>query len=564
MNLDSRRLYFTLLLLIGLLAIILVNQLAGRYRWLIDFTEEGRYSLNPATQATLEKLDEPVYITFYLDGELPSNFKRFQQSIRQMADQFTIYGKQYIQYQFQDPSVAKSSQARNQYYRQLIDRGLQPSNVTYTRDGNKTERLIFPGAIVSMGSRELAVNLLKSNRAMSIDEMLNQSIEALEYEISQAIYQLQSSRTYKVGIVTGHGGPDSTDLAGLTNTILKKYSLFTLDLPAKRSPITGYDALIIVKPQTPFTELEKYYLDQYVMGGGNLMIFMDALSVDLSQADGEGTIAVPVETNLDDLLFKYGVRINKDYVADANCGNTPVVAGMVGNQPRIELLPWPYAPIITNYGDHPIVKNLDASWLRHVSTIDTVKAPGIAKTSLLKTSEFTRVFGPPVRVSYNDLRDKLRPEYFTSGIQNVGYLLEGKFSSLYKNRFPPRGADRSTFVENGQPAKVIVVSDGDFVRNDYDLETDQPLELGVDPYSQTTYANAEFVEQALTYMFDEDGLMLTKNKEVIIRPLDKVKVEQSGDFYRWLNLIGPIVLVIFFGLVKFMVRKKRYSFHASK
>jgi ABC-2 type transport system permease protein len=558
---SQRRVYHLLLFISSFLLILLINQLSNKYRWLIDFTEDHRFTLHPATRAVLADLDRPVYLTIYLDGELPSNFKRFQNSIRQTLDQFALYGKSNFQFRFVDPSIAKSTSARNQFYRSLIEKGLQPSNVTYNKEGNKMERLIFPGAVLSMGGKDVTVNLLKSNRSLPIDDMLNQSIEAIEYELSEGIYQLQNTRKRKIGLISGHGEPDSTQLAGLTNTILRKHLFYRLDISERNRPITGYDALIIAKPRSAFSEIEKYRIDQFVMNGGVLLVFMDALSVDLNQADGDGTVAIPVETNLDDLLFKYGIRINKDYVADANCGNTPVVSGMVGNQPRIELLPWPYSPVITNYGDHPMVKNLDASWLRHVSSIDTVKAMGIKKTPLLQTSEFTRVFGPPVIVSYNDLRDKLRPEYFTSGVQNVGYLLEGKFSSLYANRFLPSGADRRQHRDQGQASKIIVVSDGDFIRNDFDLENDQPLDMGVDPYSQTSYANTDFVEQALDYVFDQDGLMLAKNKEVFIRPLDKVKVEESGDYYRWLNLLLPVLLILIFGLLKFYFRKKSFVIH---
>lgn len=558
---NQRSWYHLLLLINSFLLVLLLNQLSGRYRWLIDFTEEKRYTLHPATQAILSNLDQPVYLTIYLDGELPSNFKRFQKSIRETLEQFAVYGGSNFQYRLVDPSIAKSPTARNQFYRSLIDKGLQPSNVTYTKDGNKTERLIFPGGIMTIAGRELSLNLLKSNRALSIDEMLNQSIEAIEYEISEGIFQLQKKGKRRVGLITGHDEPDSSLLAGLTNTILQKHEFYQLNIKERDRPITGYDALIIAKPQSAFTEKEKYRIDQYVMGGGALLVFMDALSVDLRKADGDGTVAIPVETNLDDLLFKYGVRVNKNYVADANCGNTPVVAGMVGNQPRIELLPWPYSPLVTNYGSHPIVKNLDASWFRHVSTIDTVRAEGIKKTVLMQTSEFTRVFSPPVRVSYNDLRDKLRPEYFTSGPKAIAYLLEGHFTSLYKNRVLPFSDERSNFVEDGKLAKIIVVSDGDFIRNEFDLESDQPLEMGVDPYTQTTYANGDFLEQALDYMFDADGLMLAKNKEVMIRPLDKVKLEEQADFYRWLNLLLPVLLIMLFGVFKSYLRKRKYAIH---
>ena len=226
-------------------------------------------------------------------------------------------------------------------------------------------------------------------------------------------------------MITGHGEPDTTDLAGMTNAILSKYDLFRIDLPSRKSLLTGYDVIMITKPVRAFGEVEKYYLDQYVMNGGNLLVFMDALSVDMSQASGSGTLAFPIETHLQDLFFRYGVRINGNYVADVNCGYTPVYTGSVGEQPRIEMLPWPYSPIISNYGKHVTVKNLDATWFRGAATLDTVKAEGIRKTPLFITSENTKVFSPPVQVSYNDLQDKLRPEFFTSGSQSIGLFIGG-------------------------------------------------------------------------------------------------------------------------------------------
>jgi gliding-associated putative ABC transporter substrate-binding component GldG len=277
------------------------------------------------------------------------------------------------------------------------------------------------------------------------------------------------------------------------------------------------------------------------------------------QANGEGTVALPVETNLEDLFFKYGIRINRNYVADANCSATPIYTGAVGDQPRIEMLPWPYFPVVTNYGDHPLVKNLDATLFRGCSTLDTVKADGIVKTPLFLTSENTKVFGPPVKVSYNDLQDKLVPEAFTSGVQPLGYLMEGKFSSLYRNRFLPAGAEKKDFREIGDDATIIFVSDGDFIRNDFSLENDRPLAIGVDPYNQTTYANEQFLMNALDYMLDDQQLMLSKRKEIKIRPLDKARLSTDGEFWKWTNLLAPLLLLALFGLIKNVMRKNQYG-----
>ncbi|MDH5608275.1 MAG: gliding motility-associated ABC transporter substrate-binding protein GldG [Cyclobacteriaceae bacterium] len=563
MKISTKKSYPVLVLIAGILAILFANQLAHRYLTVIDLTEEKRFTLHPATKAILSRLESPVTIEVYLEGELPANFKRFQNEIRRTLELFSLYAGNNLHYRFSDPSVAGSSQARNQFYRSLIEKGLQPSNVAYTKNGQKSEKLIFPGAIMSFQDQEAGISLLKSNRAISIDEMLNQSVEGLEYELIHAIERLKSPGRKKIGLVTGHGEPDSTQLAGFTNAILQSYDLYRINLPERRTLLSGYDVIVLSKPTERFSEMEKYLLDQYVMRGGKLMVFLDALSVNMSEAGGEGTVAIPYTTNLEDLLFRYGIRLNQNFVVDVNCGSTPVYTGSVGDQPRIELLPWPYFPIISRYGNHPLVSQLDATYFQFASTMDTVKATGIRKTPLFLTSEYTKVLAPPVKVSYNDLQDNLRPEAFTSGIFMLGVLLEGKFTSLYRNRFPPPGTDRSTFIENGTDAQVIVVSDGDFIRNDFHLETEKPLPMGMDPYSQTTYANEDFLINALNYLTDEDGLMLARNKEVKIRPLDKARVKQEANFWRWLNVALPLLLILVFGSLKYLARTKRYARHAN-
>ncbi|NQW27480.1 MAG: gliding motility-associated ABC transporter substrate-binding protein GldG [Flammeovirgaceae bacterium] len=556
---ETRKLNHFLIFLVGILGVLLLNQFANRYRYRLDLTEEKRYTLHPPTREVLKKLKEPVTIEVFLEGELPSNFKRLKIAIQETLEQFAYLGGDRIQFRFTDPALAVNTKARNEYFRSLIEKGLQPSNVSFTKEGQKTEKLIFPGAIITYQGRELGLSLLKGNRSISIEEMLNQSIEGVEYELSAGIKEIQSLTRRKIGLITGHGEPDTTDLAGMTNTILSKYDLYRIDLPKRNSVLTGYDVIVLTKPTVPFTEVEKYYLDQFIMNGGNLLVFMDALTVDMSQADGFGTIAVPVASNLQDLFFKYGIRVNENYVADVNCGYTPVYTGAIGEQPRIEMLPWPYSPIITNYGNHLLVKNLDATWFRGASTIDTVKAVGILKTPLFLTSENTKVFSPPVQVSYNDLQDKLRPEAFTSGSKALGYLLEGQFTSLYANRFPPRGVDRTTFREKGDEAKLIVISDGDFIRNDFSIENQNPLPMGMDAYTNTTYANEAFLLNALDYMFDDQGLMLARNKQIKIRPLNKSRVIQEASYWRWLNTAGPLLVLLCLGMIINFFRRRQFA-----
>ena len=236
-----------------------------------------------------------------------------------------------------------------------------------------------------------------------------------------------------------------------------------------------------------------------------------------------------------------------------------MVTGNFGEQPQLQLLPWPFFPIITNYGDHPAVKGLDASLLRFTSSIDTVKANGIKKTPLLQTSERTKVISPPVKVAYNDLQGDLQPEFFQGGTKNLGYLLEGKFQSLYKNRFPPRGIDKTTFKENGEFARIVIISDGDLIRNDFDIETGQPLDIGVDPYADQTFANGELVTRLLDYLTDEDGLVQVRSKEIKIRPLDLVKVKEEKTKWQMINVVAPLLFIFLLGFFKYYLRKRKFT-----
>ena len=553
---SSSAIHKTLVIIAGLLFVWLLNQVADRYRFRIDMTEENRYSVSDATKSTIQSLDGDVFVEVFLTGELPSNFQRFRKGISELLEEFAIYGN--VQFKFTDPARAGNEEARNRFYQSLIQRGIRPTNLNDRRDGQSSQKLIFPGAIVSVGSKETAVNLLSGNRTASNDEVINESIEGLEYEFVNAIRSLTENRK-RVGIITDHGTPDSTQLAGLSGRILEKYDLFNVRLTQRNGLLTGYDAIVLPKPTEPFNAHEKYYLDQYVIRGGKLLIFYDALKVNMDSASGEGTIALPYETNLEDLFFNYGVRVNKDYVLDLNSGTTMVVTGNFGEQPQLQLLPWPFFPVVTNYGEHPAVKGLDASLLRFTSSIDTVKAVGIKKTPLLQTSLRTKVLSPPVKVAYNDLQGELQPEFFQGGTKNLGYLLEGKFESLYKNRFTPKGIDKSSFKDSGEFARIVIISDGDLIRNDFDIETGKPLDIGVDPYANQTFANGELVTRLLDYLTDEDGLVQVRSKEIKIRPLDLAKVKEEKTKWQLINVVAPLLLILLLGFLKYYFRKKKFT-----
>lgn len=559
MNWKSRSLTRWLILLNGLLLVVWVNMLADSWPVRIDLTEEGRYSISEPTKELLRNLDETVYVEVYLEGELPSNLRRLQKSIRETLEEFSVYGGGNIEFTFKNPVAGGSRQAQEQMMMELSRKGIQPTDLSYTREGNTVRRRLYPGALISYGGREAGVMLLKGNKGSGNEELLNQSIEGVEFNLAYAIRELVSNDRKRVGVVTDHYAIDTLALAGFQSLLLEKYEVSSIELAAQVQPLAGFDAIVVAKPSVAFSESEKYLLDQYIMGGGKILFFVDALSVDMAGAEGAGTMAFPIDHNLSDLLFQYGARINPDFVQDMSCGEFLVIDGMIGDQPQMKLIPWPFFPEVNRYSDHPIVKNLDATIFRFASTIDTVKADGITKTPLMFTSERSRVLSSPVRVNLNDVRGGIDPETFRQGSQPVAYLLEGVFTSLYKNRILPRGVNKTGFRENGVASKVVVVADGDFIRNELNPENGQPMELGIDPVSQKVYANKDFVVNALEYLMDDSGLILARSREVKIRPLDKVKVDEGRTFWQVLNLAGPLVLLLIFGVVKAFLRKKKYT-----
>lgn len=543
---------------IGIMMVIIINQLSSHYFFRMDLTEEKRYSISNSTIKILENLDDVVYINVYLEGDLPAPFRRLQKAIRETLEAFKMYAGNNLQFRFINPSTATTRKARNKYYQSLALKGIQPTNLYNSRDGKKTQSLIFPGAIVSYGLKETAVMMLSGNKTAGPQEQLNQSIENIEYELSNTIRKISQPVSKKIAILQGHGELDTLHIKGLSTVLSGQYKVRYVNLSSVEE-LAGFDAMIMAKPTMEFSESDKYKIDQFIMHGGRAVFLIDMLSVNMDSAGGQGTYAVPVKLNLDDLLFKYGFRFNQNYIIDLMAGKYPVVVGNMGQNPQVKLLTWPFFPLINNFSRHPIVKNLDAVYTRFAGNIDTVKATGIKRTPLMSTSKYSRVLSPPVHVGVNDLRNEMKPEFFNAGPQVISWLAEGHFTSLYKNHFLPPGVDESQYIADGLENKIVVVSDGDIARNEVNPKTGVPLELGFDPFTQTKFANAEFLINTITYMVEEDGLINTRLKEILIRPLDEVIIKKNKVSIQLINLLLPVLLIIIFGLIKNILRKNKYA-----
>lgn len=525
-----------------------VNVLASFvfFRW--DLTQEKRYTISDATKKLLQNLDGQVVVKVYLTGDFPAGFERLERAIQETLEAFSDEGGSNLAYRFIEAKDPKLQE-------ELIEKGLIPTNLFANEDGKRTERLVFPGAVLVYEGKEYAVQLLKGNKSSSSEEQLNQSYEGVEFELASAIRRLTQKDRKRIGILVGHTKVPPPRFSDLLASLQQSYDLY-FDVQNPDSWEKG-DLLVIPKPDTPFTDDEKYRLDQFVMRGGKLLLFMDGARVD--SVSLEGTFAQPLDLNLEDLLFKYGCRVNQNLVKDLSCAMIPLNVGNMGDKPQIQPMPWRFFPLINNFGKHPIVRNLDAIYTRFPSTIDTVTADGITKTPLLLTSQYTQIRKAPALVAYNEARQQPDPKEYNAGVKQVAVLLEGAFGSLFNNRLLSNDPRLSTFVGKSKPTKIIVVSDGDLIVNDMDYKRDVPLPLGYDRLSRNTFANKDFVLYAIAYLLDPEGLITARNKQVTLRPLDKLRLQNERLQWQLLNLLGPLVLIGVLGVLWQWWRKRKYA-----
>ncbi len=548
------------LLVIG--GIVLLNVLASFVFFRLDLTEEKRYSLSDATKSLLENLAEKdsadVFVKIYLDGdELPAGFERLKRAVTETLEEFKVYGGTNIDFKFVNPNAEDDTKKREAFYVELAKKGMNPTRIVDTKNGRQVETIIFPYALISAGGKEAPVLLLKGTQGNSAEEKLNQSYENVEYELATAIRKLTLRERKKIGLLAEFTKLKPFNFSDLIASLQERYDLFIID--AKSSPsFQGLDAMILPKPDFPVDDSTKYKIDQYVMGGGKMLFFVDGLKVD--SVSLEGNYAQPLDINLTDLFFKYGVRVNSNIIKDAgSCAKIPMVVGDLGDKPNIQPVPFRYFPLINNFGKSLITNNLDLIFTRYVASIDTVKADGILKTPLLMTSPYTKVLNAPAFVTFNEARTEAEQADYQAGVKTIAYLLEGKFESLYKNRLLPSDPNYKFFKSESLPTKIIVCSDGDLIVNEISPKTGNPMPLGYDKVSKHTFGNKDFMMNAIDYLIDENGVIQARGKEVKLRPLDKIKARDERTFWQVLNIGLPVGLVLIFGFILQWWRKREYG-----
>ncbi|MCS6968762.1 MAG: gliding motility-associated ABC transporter substrate-binding protein GldG [Cytophagales bacterium] len=543
------------------LGLLCLNLFISKFFIRVDLTQDKRYSIAPGTRSLLENLKSNIYVEIYLEGELNAGFRRLQAAIKQTLEEFNAYSNGRVQFRFVNPETAKNAEQRAAFQRQLVNAGIQPTNLfETTSDGKRIQKIIFPGAIVRAGTRQGAVNFLKGNLAATAQERLNQSVEGVEFELASAIKKVTQQHKPRIALIQGHGELKSP-LIGDLKTSLEEFFVVEEVMLSNDSALANYQVAVIIQPTRRYTEEEKFRLDQFIMGGGKALFMVDMVQMNLDSIAINGAYAFGYDLNLEDMLFRYGVRVNMNLVQDLQMGTIVVNVGQFGNAPNLQPVPWPYYVLANQFGKHPITRNLNAIYTKFVSSIDTVKSKGqVRKIPLVMTNQYSRIRRAPTIVSLEELKADTDPEKFTQSHIPIAYLLEGKFHSLFRNRFAPEGiSQQAHIIQESVPTQIAVIGDGDVAVNELDRRTKQPLPLGFDPITKQTFSNKELILNTLLYFTDKNGLLEARLKEVKLRPLDKVRVGEEKIFWQSLNLLLPLLITFLLGGAWYYIRQKRYA-----
>ena len=565
--------------LVFILLIILTNILVSFTDFSLDLTADGKHSISEETIKTLEKVDDIVFIKVYLEGVFPAEFKHLQSEVLNLLSSFKTIADDNLEFEFINPNEGRNEKEKVDLYKQLVKQGLAPTDIEIKKTGSSINQIIFPGAIIYYKDKEIAVNFLKNSVTKNAGENINASVENLEFEFISAIYHISKTKTHRIAFLEGNGELSASEVYDITESVMqdndklsyhytidrfniKEFEIDSITLQADISSqvkkLTSYKAIIIAKPTIAFNMLDKFIIDQYLMNGGKILWLIDGAKASMdSLQQNKSFIATNNDLKLSDQLFKYGIRINANLIEDLRSTEIPIVTGYSNNIPQQSYFPWPYYPLLFSENNHPISKGLDAIKCDFASSIDTIKN-NINKTILLHSSKQSRISPTPAKVSLGILENAPPLTSFNKENLPIAVLLEGEFESVFKNRILPKN-QKLNFVSQSKKTQMIVVSDGDLIRNSVSNNGDI-YPLGYDRFIKYTYlGNKKFIMNSIHFLCDETGLTQLKAKEIKLRLLDKEKIKNNKTFIQLINILLPLLILLIFAFIFTKMKKKKYA-----
>ncbi|MCD4792808.1 MAG: gliding motility-associated ABC transporter substrate-binding protein GldG [Bacteroidales bacterium] len=532
-----------------------------------DLTSEGRFTLSKYTISILENLNDKIYIKVYLEGEgLPATLKKYKREIKEELDEFKIYAGDNLDYEFIDPAESSDKEVRFAFYKSLTDKGLLPIETNeISADGKTSQKMVFPGASIIYKDRETLVNLLKTagEFAPESEENVNNSIQSLEYELTNAIQKLSKDKKPEIAFINGHGELNEYQVMDISTVLSEYYLVKTGRIGGTPGILDDFKAIIIAKPEEVFSEEDKFVIDQFIMNGGSVLWLVEGTKTNIDSLFITGsTISMAQDLNLNDMLFEYGVRVNHDLLMDKFSSPIGLTTKGPDGKPRINHYPWYYFPVIVSDNDHVVSKYLNYIKTEFVCTIDTVGSnPELKKTILLKSSDYSKLDPIPSRISFDLINRMPQDNEMRAGRKNIAVLLEGKFESIFKNRpvekyFP--NISRADVITKSKHAKMIIVSDGDIIKNEVSRDG-KPYPVGFDKFTQQTFiGNQEFILNTINYLCDDEGLMTIRSRELQMRLLNHEKISNNRFIIQFINVLLPLFLIAIFGITVSVIRKRKY------
>jgi ABC-2 type transport system permease protein len=544
--------------------IILVSVISSFLRFRYDLTEDKRFTLSRPTRQVLSHLKNDIYIQVYLDGEIPIPLKRMKRSVGEMLDEFRIASGRKLDYEFINPSGGKDARQIEAQYQTLEKKGLNPIRLeTGDSEGGSSQKIIFPGMIVNYNGIEVPVNFL-NNSTPSSEQNILRSVEGLEYEMIQTIATLSSDTINKVAFIEGHGEIPEIETADITMNLARFFTIDRGVIGGKPGILDKYAAVVIAGPEKVFNESDKLVLDQYIMNGGKVMWLIDEVAVNSDSLRFGTTVGLYRPLNIEDQLFRYGARINPAIVQDIECVPIRLMVMSGGTRQQVVSASWVYNPLLKPATNHPITRNLNRVEGEFVNYIDTVGLdPAIRKKILLSTSEYSRIVSPPVMISLKEAEMTPVEKDFNKQNLPVAVLLEGVFTSAFKNRMVSNLTDDKNLRirTESKETRMIVIADGDIIRNEVQRSglNETPLPLGQDKYTGQVYGNRDFIINCLNWLVDKNGIMELRSRELKLRLLNHKIIK--ADKFKWqlINIAGPVIIVILGGFLYSYLRRKKYA-----
>jgi len=549
-----------------LAVLIVVNVLASFFYTHLDLTEDKRFTLSDSSVNMISEIDDNIFVQVLIDGELEAGFKRLRSATGDMLSEFNSINTN-IDYEFVDPSSGNLEKI-NRTREELRQIGLTPTRVSIM-DGKETvEKYIYPYALISQGDRRTIVSLLEEQRlGISNELILNNSVSMLEYKLTNGIFKVWNEVKPNIVLTTGNGELENLETAFLERNLREYYDTGRINLDSLYKIDQDADVLIVARPQKEISQRSQFIIDQYIMNGGNVIWLIEKFFVNVdSVAQYQFFVPRPLETGLDDMFFRYGVKFKDNLVLDLESSTIPQVVGDQGGQPQIDFFKYSYHPLLQAGSGHPIVKNLDRVNVLFPSTIEQVKSKAnITHTPLLQSSQYSRYQMFPMRLNFDILRYEPEPDNFDKGPQTVAMLVEGEFDSYFKNRVSE--SMRTTlskidaeFVEKSPPSKQLFVSDADFIKNSYNPETNQISPTGYNRWEEKAYkGNLDFIVNAIDYMVDDYGLADARSKEIKLHLLNTIKAQEESGFWKFINVGLPLLFLGLFAFIYLFVRKRKYA-----